>query len=67
MKNQKQNVIVSGGAGFIGSHLVELLLSQDFAVTVIDNFDPFYNKRIKLSNISLFLKKRQLLTICPSN
>jgi UDP-glucose 4-epimerase len=37
VKNSKQRVLVTGGAGFIGSHLVEFLLSQGHHVTVVDN------------------------------
>ncbi len=33
----KKKAIVTGGAGFIGSHMVDLLLENDFFVTVIDN------------------------------
>ncbi|MEO6670569.1 MAG: NAD-dependent epimerase/dehydratase family protein [Ferruginibacter sp.] len=49
-----KQIIVTGGAGFIGSHLVEKLLANNYAVTMIDNFDPFYPKAIKLKNMNAF-------------
>jgi len=44
-------VLVTGAAGFIGSHLAEKLLQQGHYVTGLDNFDPFYDPRIKEQNI----------------
>ena len=35
-----RNVLVTGGAGYIGSHLVDALVARDYAVTVLDNLEP---------------------------
>jgi nucleoside-diphosphate-sugar epimerase len=35
-------VLVTGGAGFIGSHLCERLLAGQQSVVCLDNFDPYY-------------------------
>jgi len=45
-------VLVTGAAGFIGSHLCERLLADGHRVVGLDNFDPFYNPQIKRDNIS---------------
>lgn len=44
-------VLLTGGAGFIGSHLSERLLKEGWEVTVLDNLDPYYDPGIKKSNI----------------
>jgi UDP-glucuronate 4-epimerase len=45
-------VIVTGGAGFIGSHLCARLLSQGHEVVAVDNFDPFYDPAVKRAGIA---------------
>ena len=44
-------ILVTGGAGFIGSHLCEYLLTKGHRVVCLDNFDHFYDPKIKEQNI----------------
>lgn len=46
-----KHALVTGGAGFIGSHTVDRLLAGGWRVTAVDNFDDFYDPAAKLRNI----------------
>ncbi|HEV2965598.1 MAG TPA: SDR family NAD(P)-dependent oxidoreductase [Chthoniobacterales bacterium] len=50
-------VLITGGAGFIGSHLVESLLSDGHNVAILDDFNDFYDPKIKRANISEVAKE----------
>ncbi len=49
-------VLVTGGAGFIGSHLTDRLLADGRDVVILDNFDPFYDASAKRRNLEAALK-----------
>ena len=48
------NILVTGGAGFIGSHFVEKCLAQGHSIEVIDDFNDFYSPTIKQANAAGF-------------
>ncbi|WP_430973276.1 GDP-mannose 4,6-dehydratase [Sunxiuqinia rutila] len=50
----QSTIVVTGCAGFIGSHLSEKLLAAGNQVIGIDNFDPFYDRQVKERNLSGF-------------
>lgn len=52
----KKNVLVTGGAGFIGSHLIDFLMAtNEYSITCVDNFDDFYDPEIKRKNIESYI------------
>jgi UDP-glucuronate 4-epimerase len=50
-------VLLTGGAGFIGSNFVDLLLAEGHSVSIFDDFNDFYDPAIKRANISGFAKE----------
>jgi UDP-glucuronate 4-epimerase len=51
MSGQTKRVLLTGGAGFIGSHLAEELLRRGAQLTIVDNLDDFYAPRWKRANL----------------
>src|SRR5437879_1545859 len=48
-------VLVTGGAGFIGSHLIDRLLDRGESVLCVDDFNDFYSPSIKRANVASHL------------
>lgn len=53
-----KKILVTGGAGFIGSHLCERLLKEGYFVINLDNFNNCYDPKIKWRNIQEALKSQ---------
>lgn len=52
------SILVTGGAGFIGSSLIDKLIKKDEKVICLDNFNDYYSPEIKKENISSYLDKK---------
>ena len=49
-------VLLTGGAGFIGSHVADRLVQRGDEVVIVDSFDPFYDPAIKRRNVESVLR-----------
>lgn len=50
-------ILITGGAGFIGSHLVERCLAAGHAPVVLDDFNDYYDPALKRANVAAFRTK----------
>ncbi len=50
------NILVTGGAGFIGSHTVKALVERGDKVVIIDNLNKYYDPKLKQDRLDIFLK-----------
>lgn len=56
MTGNPKRILLTGGAGFIGSHLAEALLRNHARLSIVDNLDEFYSPRWKKANLELIRK-----------
>lgn len=56
-------ILITGGAGFIGSHVVDRLLKEGRRVLCVDNFDPFYDPALKRRNLADALRNPEFRLI----
>ena len=52
-----ETILVTGGAGFIGGHLAERLLAADKHVLIVDDFNDFYDPKIKRQTAAMLAAK----------
>ncbi len=59
MLEKQRRIAVTGGSGFIGSHLIDKLIQDDHYVLCIDEFNDFYDPQIKWKNIAQHMNNPQ--------
>ena len=55
---RKNHIIVTGGAGFIGGHVIESLLDRNESVICVDNFDDLYDPSVKEKTVNKFVNNK---------
>lgn len=60
------NILITGGAGFIGSTLADKLLSDGHHVIVVDNFNSYYDVKLKWQNIASNMNNKRY-TLCVAD
>jgi len=59
LNTEKNTILLTGGAGFIGSNLIERLLKDEYNIVCLDNFNDYYNPEIKRGNIKPYLREKR--------
>jgi UDP-glucuronate 4-epimerase len=57
----ESKILLTGGAGFIGSHLAESLVAQGADLTIVDNFDSFYSPDWKRGNVEQLKNRAEII------
>jgi UDP-glucuronate 4-epimerase len=57
MDSRKKTVLVTGGAGFIGSHVADVLLGRGDDVIIVDEMNDYYDVRLKQANLKYLYDK----------
>ena len=55
------NILVTGGAGYLGSHVVEKLEKTHSNIIIIDNLNLFYEKLDLIENVRIFTKENKMV------
>jgi UDP-glucuronate 4-epimerase len=63
MNRNEKSILVTGGAGFIGSSLCIFLIEKHYKIICLDNFDDFYSEEIKQRNLEPILNDEQFVLL----
>ena len=58
---KKKSILVTGGAGFIGSHLVKRLVADGYEVVIVDNLNDYYDPQLKQDRLNILLKDSEYI------
>ncbi len=61
IENSPQKILVTGGAGFIGSHLSEALVAAGHHVVILDDFNNYYDPAVKENNLAALRGKVEVV------